>query len=197
MGAILGFEYEPFYADLVRRAFYGDAPGGPVPAGIILANDRIEWAVLRREVPWSLAATAPATAGFVSTLQFTTGPPIDTIAVIERLFVVSLVAFGVQMGSVIATSASVRAVSRDWRTQGLVTFLGTNVAAGASPIPVPYGPTPAQGEEIPIRPFVIGTLPSGALTALLVSNNTVNTALTVIAYGYQRRLRPEELRLDT
>ncbi len=200
MGAVLGFEYEPFYAELVRRAFYGDAPGGPVPAGIILANDRIEWAVLRREIPVSLQAGVGGAVGTFSFTQFTVGPPVDSILVVERLWVISAAsAFGVELVSPpLASTASTRALTRDQRLKSIVAFASiANNLAGAGLANTPYPATPAQGEEIPIRPFVVGTLPLGAQTALVVAVNTANTAVSAIAYGYQRRLRPEELRLET
>jgi hypothetical protein len=201
MGAVLGFEYEPFYSDLVRRAFYGDAPGGPVPAGIILANDRIEWAVVRKEIPFSVANFATAGgAGTFNIIQITAGGTTmpDVIAVVERLWVVSANLFGVQLVTPpLATTASSRAVTRDIRSQAMVTFAGINsTLLAAQPFSAQYPATPAQGEEIPIRPFVVGSLPTGAQSALVIASNIAQTNLTVVAYGYQRRLRPEELRLE-
>jgi hypothetical protein len=186
------------WGELVARVFSGDAPAEIVPPGIILASDLPEWWVLRNQIPWSVGAGSGVPAGGAfAWIQITSGPPVETVAVIERLFVVCTTPFDLHLITPpLATTSSVRAISRDLRRQSLVTFAGFTVTGGAAGLATaPYPATPAQGEEIPIRPFMVGTA-KGVATALLIAPNTAATAITAIAYGYQRRLRPEEITLD-
>jgi hypothetical protein len=196
----LAFKDAREWGELVQRVFSGDAPAEIVPPGIILAADLPEWWVLRKVIPFyaSIFAAAGA-AGNFSAVQFTVGPPTDQVAVIERLFVLSTVNYSVGLLSPpVATTSSTRATSRDLRAASLVTFAGAATALGAAPtgLNAQFPPTPAQGLEIPIRPFIVGTLASGVQTALVVASSTAVTAITAYAWGYQRRLRPEERQVD-
>jgi hypothetical protein len=199
MGAVLGFEYEQNYAEQVRRLFFGDAPGGPVPAGIILANDRQEWAVLRGEIPLQAGNSQAAVAAQFSFVQFTCGPPKERAAVLFGFFVQCTAGFKLGLlATPLATASSLRATSRDLRRASLVTFAGINSQAGdpfgSQP---PLSGTPAGGTFMPIPPFVIGNPGNAQLPdALVFVSGAVNTAITVYAWGYERRLRPEEQALD-
>jgi hypothetical protein len=200
MGAVLGFEYAPEYAEQVRRLFYGDAPGGPVPAGVILANDRQEWAVLRGEIPFQVANASAATAGVFNYVQLTTGGltmPLR-VAVITHLFVLGGIFKMGLLATPLTTVSSLRATTRDFRRASLVTFAGIGSQAGDPFASQPGFPaTPAQGQFMPIPPYVLG-LPSKASvqSALVVSAAVVATSVTVYAWGYERQLRPEEQLVD-
>jgi hypothetical protein len=195
----LAFKDAREWGELVARVFSGDAPTEIVPPGIILASDLPEWAVLRKVIPWQVGNTAGAGGvGNFSMVQITAGPPVDAVAVVERLYVVCASGFLIDLISPPnATTSSLRVKSRDLRAQSLVSFAGANSALLAAVGSLTQFPaTPVQGEEIPIKPFVVGTLASGAQTALSVCANLANTAISVFAWGYQRRLRPEERQLD-
>ncbi len=199
MGAVLGFEYAQEYAEQVRRLFYGDAPGGPVPPGIILASDRLEWAVLRGEIPLLVSNAQAAVAAQFSFVQITCGPPKERAAVITALFVQSGAA-AIKLGLLptpLATSSSQRATSRDLRRSSLVTFAGINSQA-ADPFPSQAGlQIPAGGFFLPIPPTVIGNPGNTQVPdAFVIMSATVNLPITVYAWGYERRLRPEEQALD-
>jgi hypothetical protein len=195
----LAFKDAREWGDLVARVFSGDAPAEIVPPGIILASDLPEWWVLRRQVPWDVGVqTVVPAGGQFAMIQITVGPPTDQIAVVERLWVTCTGPFTIQLVSPPSASTSSRfATSRDQRSKSLVTLMSLHATLGATvAVGGLYPATPVQGEEIPIRPYIVGTLASGVQTALLIAAVNAATQLTAFAYGYQRRLRPEERQLD-
>jgi hypothetical protein len=203
MGAVLGFEYAPEYAELVRRIFHGDAPGGVVPAGIILANDRAEWAILRSELNWQLDGVSNALAANFSGIAIRMTPP-NRLSIVEEVWIINDQAaaqayrIGLSFG-VPNPNFTVKAAPRDGRRgttfQPSTTLIGYQDVTGFlltfSGLVVPPNSTLilAPKRSWVVQPILSNQVP---FTNLIVQNNVVNQNCKVIAFGYERPLRTEE-----
>src|SRR5258708_253052 len=131
----LAFADAPEWGDLVGRLFSGDAPADVVPPGIILAADRPEWAVLRRETPWHHSLLATGTAGSVGQIVIQQPSP-DRISVVEQILISNdgAAAAGYRLGLFSANTVlglPTRAATRDLRR------LTATTIAQATPPPAP------------------------------------------------------------
>jgi hypothetical protein len=195
--APLAFKDAREWGELVAREFSGDAPAEIVPPGIILASDLPEWAVLRGVVPFQISNSQGAVAGQFAFVQITTGPPKDRLAVITHLYVSASFKIGL-LATPLSTSSSLRATSRDLRRASLVTFAGINTQAG-DPFATQAGIfVGANGfNPVGLPAYVVGNPGAGQVPdALVISAAAVNVGLTVYAWGYERRVRPESQALD-
>jgi hypothetical protein len=203
MGAVLGFEYAPEYAELVRRIFHGDAPGGVVPAGIILANDRPEWAILRSEILWQLDGAVGNLAANFSGLAVRMTPA-NRLSIVEEIWLVNdqaaPQAFRVGLSFGVPNPLStVKAAPRDGRrgvnfqpSTTLITFQdAVGFLLNNNGIQVPANSTLILR---PPRAYIVQPVLSNAVsfTNLIIQNNVVNQSARAVILGYERSLRPEE-----
>jgi hypothetical protein len=204
MGAVLGFEYAPEFAEQVRRIFHGDAPGGVVPAGITLASDRPEWAILRGEFLWDMGVTVAALAANFSGVTARQNTP-NRVTVVEDIWIVNANASTTQryrIGLSFSTPtplATVKASPRDGRrgptfqpsTTGITYQDATGFLLARGPIVVPPNTTVLLK---PVRGYVLQPLLSTANgpTSLIVQGDVVNQDVQVYFFGYERALRAEE-----
>lgn len=209
MGAVLGYEFTQEYAELVRRVFFGDAPGGPVPAGIILANDKPEWAILRDEILFQAQRSHPAVTSRFSFIAIRQ-PIADRVTVVEQLIIVNGNAaaqnyrFGLTFAAEGASeTASGKVGIRDGR-RGSTFQPPTTIAEGDDAVGFL---TSGQVVQIGAGTFVTITPPRGWViqpalprsvggTSLLVQPDAVNLSVAVIAFGYERRWKDEERSLS-
>jgi hypothetical protein len=203
MGAVLGFEYAPEYAELVRRIFHGDAPGGVVPAGITLASDRPEWAILRSEILWDVTGSIGALAANFSGLALRQGNP-NRISVVEEIWVCNnnaaaqayRIALSFSLPTPIGTTKS---LARDGRRgssfQPSTTVITYQDAVGFLLTRPPFT-VPGLTALIlkPSRAYIVQPSLSNAVptTNLIVQNNVVNQDCVAYFFGYERLIRPEE-----
>jgi hypothetical protein len=189
------------WGELVARLFSGDAPAEIVPPGIILGSDRPEWAVLRGEIPWHHSLTQAALAANFSIVGITQ-PANDRVTVLEAIWLINDTAtnqnyrIGLTTGLVFASQS--KAASRDLRRLSLVTAGGLLTQAG-DPLPSVrrFAVPTVTSVILPIpRGWMLSNNDGSQTSQLLVSSDVVNQSVTAYFFGYERRLRPEERRLD-
>ncbi len=202
----LAFADAPEWGDLVGRLFSGDAPADVVPPGIILAADRPEWAVLRRETPWHHSLLATGTAGSVGQIVIQQPSP-DRISVVEQILISNdgAAAAGYRLGLFSANTVlgvPTRAATRDLRRLTVTTIAQATTSAAPSL-------TSVKKIMIPAGTSLLVQIPRGWMLSNVLDANHPNAtflilemdavgALDVIGqfWGYERRLRPEERILD-
>jgi hypothetical protein len=196
------FKDAPEWGQVVSRLFSGDAPSEIVPPGIILASDRPEWAVLRGETPWHTSRGLAALAANFSSVHITQ-PAVDRISVVELLAIVNdtAAALGVKVGLVQGAGLTgvTKAAVRDLRRLTVTTSSAT-IQQTADLL------TSVNAMQIPALSTLLLTIPRGwmlsnakgvAGVSLAIQGNVVNQDVQLGgAWGYERRLRPEEQTLD-
>jgi len=204
MGAVLGFEYAPEYAELVRRVFHGDAPGGVVPAGIILAADRAEWAILRGEINWQLVAGTVLLAANFSGVAVRQPAP-NRLTVVEEIWINNFNAAAqtyrmAQSYSLPTPITTIKSLARDDRRG---TGFQPSTTASTYQDPTGFLLAPASTLIVPpnsvlqLKPrggFVVHPSLSNIVPAnnLILQGHVVNQECGAYFFGYERGIKPEE-----
>jgi hypothetical protein len=186
------------WGELVARVWSGDAPAEIVPPGIILAVDRPEWAALRGEVPWHHTGGAGPTAAVFAFVGITQPDP-TRMTVVEAIWITNeqAVAQGYRIGMVSppAIAGATKAASRDLRRLTVTTSLTVGTQAGDQLPSVKQLLVPATTSlvlKIERGWMIRGNNQDG----VLVQSNLVNASAFAIFFGYERRARPEEIKID-
>ena len=194
---MLGFENSKEYSELVRRVFHGDAPAEIVPPGVVLANDRPEWAWARGELLFdSIVTTAALAANF--SIAGVAQPSLERVTVIEAVLIRNIDAAAAHAFDVELVSSGTGALSalgtRDMR---VTNFTGRAVSGTQVADPFAGG---ARTIELAANGIFFLAPPRGWVITpnafgrpnLFVVPDVVNVGVAAHFWGYERRLRPEE-----
>jgi hypothetical protein len=173
-----------------------------VPAGIILANDRPEWAILRGEVSWHGGNNlAPGAANFGSIHVI---PVANRVTVVRRTVLINntAAAIGVRLGLALSAiiDSSLGTATRDFRRFASSTRIGLRAQAADLLASIRPYQVPANNNVIIDLDWMLGintgTGPNTGTLTLVVQGDVVNQNVIANFYGYERRLRPEEQTVD-
>ena len=202
---LVGFESAPRYSELLERLL-GDQEF--VPNGIILEQDDEELAFLKRELRWAtqpiVVAAVAAQNSFVQILNPGGSSRIVTVA---RVIAVTTAARTLNYAittTVRGATGSFAAIPIDTRWNDPITP-GASLTARDGPLQTSQGTT--AGGFAPDTQIGQGTTGAGAVatdlllpvvtlapgTGVVLSDPTVNEALTAYFVGRSRVARPEEL----
>jgi hypothetical protein len=196
---VIGFGTEPRYGELIRRLIGEE---DITPPGFAIEVDRPEWAVLKGEVPWFHVGRLGATAANFSSLHLKQ-PQTDRMTVVRKLYIINeaVAVQGFKIGLLTTSTVDAgvsTATSRDLRRLQAVTTIAprTQVADLFPAIPPIF--LAAQSSLLVDVDWMIfgGSPPSGAGGVVVVQSGAVNSVVNVYAFGYERRLRPEERGVD-
>jgi len=194
---VLGFENSKEYSELVRRVWHGDAPAEVVPPGIVLANDRPEWAWARGELLWQSMLSNGALAANFSVIGIQQ-LSLERVTVVEAVYLINVTAGSVFFRVSLVSGAFSGQSTLGTRDMRVSNFTGRGLSFNQ--VGDPLAGTPAAGYAIPAQTTFILAPPRGwtittnkfGVPNLLVVPEGVNTPVRADFYGYERRLRPEE-----
>jgi hypothetical protein len=199
---VIGYDAAARYTELVRR-LTGEEDF--VPPGLILELDRLEWAVLKREIPWSIQTSVTAVVGAFGVVQVENQSP--TTIGSKRLVVVQQ--FGGDVG--LGGGTTVRAA-----LVNAIGLQGTGPVQQALNVVTPrdsrlYNRNPT----VKVRTYTVTALNFGTGSMVEFSDNqesskitwpilvapghslffagvTANVAVAISIMGYERPAREEE-----
>jgi hypothetical protein len=195
MPALVGFEGEPRFGELVRRVYGNEEI---VPPGVIIELEKFEAAIHKRELWWSTGrmtiAANPANVSHVEVFNNS----IDLVAVVVGAVIVGQ-AVGGYLLSIDGAAGAVPAVlnALDTRNPGIPGGLVSrilNTTVGVSGIIIDEVSTIAAdaGRNITFEIFKRASVAIHPTHRLCIFNETQNQPLSAFMFGYTRRMRPEE-----
>lgn len=160
---------------------------------LVAENDRPEWYALGGSRLWVCGTTVAAVAGQFGSILIGAGSAAN-VSVIQSIIVTGgnlLVRTGPPP---VGFSATVQGVFRDSRLSGLantVMYTRTNATSVASTAQLSMT-APGAGALIAVPPWVVASTNIQSKFLTYFESTAVNTALTVIAWGYERIMDTHE-----
>ncbi len=194
------------YAEAVRRLLGEDLAVGSVSPelalNLVLENNPLDWWIQHGKLPWVARQGAALLAGNFSHVGVAVRQP-GLVSVVNSILIENTAAalgtFHVNLASAAVHDFENAALSRDLRTAKTAATVSwsrqqvTEIGSIVYEIQVPANSQflLVLGDE---DVFVLGQLESGAFNGIAVVPSVVGLSCVATFVGYERRMRPEELR---